>query len=212
MKLKALSLSDCEQAREWRNSDLSMNRTPFLLTPEMQSKFYQEVICNRQANARYWGIWEEIKKECDSYFPNLSRRVQEEMPKTKTTSNIFIGMGEITNISLENRNGEIGLLMHSGYTYIAEQAIDLILKQGFNYLNLDNIYGEVYECSAYYDLWKGIYRQYGDWKPTYNHPYSCECGMIKLPNRKYWQGKYYSSLYFNVNREVWKECINLSKT
>jgi hypothetical protein len=146
-----------------------MNRTPYLLTQEMQGKFYQEQICNRQANARYWGAWEE---------------------------DTFIGMGEITNISLENRNGEIGLIMHPGYVYLAEQAIDLILEQAFDHLNLENVFGECYTCSAYYDMWKSIALRY----------YDDSDALIFLPRRKYWKSKYYDSLYFNINREDCKKC------
>ena len=166
MNLKALSYADCEQARIWRNDNLSMNRTPYLLTQEMQGRFYQEQICNRKANARYWGIWEE---------------------------DTFIGMGEITNISLENRNGEIGLIMHPGHAYMAEQAIDLILEQAFDYLNLENIYAECYACSSYLDIWLAA-------REKYNVKYAW------LTNRKYWKGKHYDSLYFNINQEDWKKC------
>ena len=34
MNLKILCMEDCEQARQWRNIDLSMNRTPYCLTKE----------------------------------------------------------------------------------------------------------------------------------------------------------------------------------
>jgi len=143
----------------------------------MQGRFYQEQICNRLANSRYWGIW--IDKEDDSIADPA-----------------YIGMGEITNISIENRNGEIGLLMHPGYVYMAEQAIDLILEQAFDYLNLENIYGECYACSAYYDIWKSIALRY----------YEDSDALIFLQKRKYWQGKYYDSLYFNIGKGDWNKC------
>jgi len=166
MQLKILSHSDVEQARIWRNDNMSMNRTPHLLTQEQQGRFYQEVICNRNANARYWGIWEE---------------------------EIFIGMGEIINISTENRNGEIGLSMHPDYIGAAGQAIGVILEQGFDYLNLENIYGEVYKCSAYLEIWKATALKF--------NAISCY-----LPCRKFWEGKYYDSILFTINKGDWKAC------
>jgi RimJ/RimL family protein N-acetyltransferase len=182
MQLKVLSYSDVEQARIWRNDSMSMNRTPHLLTQEMQGKFYQEQVCNRQNNARYWGIF---------------KHSHEEYPKNELTCDYdtLIGMGEITSISLENRNGEIGLIMHPGYVYMAEHAIELILEQVFDYLNLENVYGEVYKCSDYYPIWENACKKYNGIDAS-------------LPNRKFWNGKYYGSLYFNINREAWKKCLS----
>jgi RimJ/RimL family protein N-acetyltransferase len=180
MQLKALSYPDVEQARIWRNDSMSMNRTPHLLTQEMQVKFYQEQICNRQNNARYWGIFEHS---------------HEEYPKNELTCDYdtLIGMGEITSISLENRNGEIGLIMHPEHLDKAEKAIDLILEQGFDYLNLENIFAECYACSPYLDIWLNT-------REKYSGKYSW------LHHRKFWQGQYYDSLYFNISREDWKKC------
>lgn len=175
MQLKVLSYNDVEQARIWRNETLSMNRTPYPLTQEQQAKFYHEVVCNRQANSRYWGIWEA---------------------NSLTENETYIGMGEITNISLENRNGEIGLLMNPGYVYMANEAIDLILEQAFEHLNLENIYGECYLCSGYIGIWISIALRY----------YEDSDALTFLPKRKYWQGQYYDSLYFNINKGDWAKC------
>jgi RimJ/RimL family protein N-acetyltransferase len=178
MQLKVLSYPDVEQARIWRNDSMSMNRTPFLLTQEMQGRFYQEQVCNRQANARYWGIFEHEHKE----YPDN---------ELVCDYDTFIGMGEITNISLENRLGEIGLIMHPEHLDKADKAIELILEQGFNNLNLENIFGECYYCSSYINIWEIACKKYNGIDAS-------------LPNRKFWNGKYYSSLYFNINREAWK--------
>lgn len=185
MQLKVLSYNDVEQARVWRNDNMSMNRTPYLLTQEQQGRFYQDVICNRNANARYWGIWEKTIQE---YAYEDGTDSSDESGTDK-----FIGMGELTNISLENRNGEIGLLMHPEHTDKAEQSVKLILEQGFNYLNLDNLYAECYACSPYLDIWLAT-------REKYNAKY------VWLPNRKYWNGQYYDSLYFNINKGDWEKC------
>jgi hypothetical protein len=172
---------------------MSMNRTPYPLTQEQQGRFYQKVICNRNANARYWGIWEE-----ETYSAYIAGKIAEEQTPIKTTNIKFIGMGEITNISLENRNGEIGLIMHPGYVYMAEQAVELILEQGFDYLNLENIYGEVYGCSAYLEIWKAVVLKFN-------------ANSCYLPCRKFWESKYYDSIHFNINKGDWKACNNLLK-
>src|SRR5689334_8398104 len=93
MKLKALSITDVEQVRQWRNQQTEMLRTPFLLTIEMQSRFYSDVVCNRQSNSRYWGIWTDEKIK-----PSL------------------IGMCGLENISWENRLAEISLIFNPEYT------------------------------------------------------------------------------------------------
>ena len=102
-------------------------------------------------------------------------------------------MGEITNIQWENSLGEIGLIMNPNYLNKPEQAIDLILEQGFNNLNLENIFGEVYVCSTNWGTWEKVYKKYKGFN-------------IQLPNRKFWHGIYWDSVYFNINREEWKKC------
>jgi len=167
---------------------MAMNRTPFLLTESMQGEFYHSQICNRQANARYWGIWTEGKALKLNFGHNepVNYPIVEEAKEDE-----FIGMGEISNIQWENRLGEIGLIMHPEHLDKADKAIDLILEQGFNHLNLENIFGECYYCSSYIGIWETACKKYN--------------GIdANLPNRKFWNGKYYSSLYFNINREAWK--------
>jgi RimJ/RimL family protein N-acetyltransferase len=182
MNLKVLSYPDAEQVRIWRNENLSMNRTPFLLTEQQQAQFYHNVICDRNSNFRAWGIWADSTKNI-GYGDFVSGN--------------FIGMGEISNIIWENRLGEIGLIMHPEhpeYSDKANEAVELILEQGFDYLNLENIFGECYGCSPYISFWEKIARKY-------------KARDCYLPARKYWDGKYYDSLYFNISREDWKKIV-----
>jgi len=220
MKLKVLSYQDVQQARIWRNDEMSMNRTSFLITEETQGKFYQEQVCNRHANAKYWGIWEEVNKDLNYgeyiVFNGSVSFVKKDLPgfpvikdnplgcrgydteQLKTAVDMlkkqgnFIGMGEITSISLENRLGEIGLIIHPEHTDKAEKAIKLILEQGFNNLNLENIYGESYLCNPRLSIWMAICERF-------------DARCCYLPNRKFWAGNYHDSLYFNINREDWKK-------
>ncbi len=180
MKLKALSLADLERVRHWRNESLVALRTPFLLTQEQQEQFYREVICSRQANARYWGI----VKSSDTGYGSFQDSQWEPVLNYK-----LIGMCGLENIQWENRLAEISIILNPNYRGkgCGEKAVDLLLDQGFNYLNLENIWGECYECNKAISFWKKVAAKYN-------------AETVTLPNRKYWQGKYYDSLYFNISK------------
>jgi len=167
MKLKCLSSYDTQKVRRWRNEQLDMLRTSFPLTEEMQEGFYKNIICNRQSNARFWGMW--IGAE-------------------------LIGMIGVENIELENRLGEISLLLNPEYNtdINLNKALQLLLDKGFNYLNLENIYTEIYDCHPKKKLWHEIAKEYN-------------CKISILQNRKYYNGKYYNSTYINFNKEDFNE-------
>lgn len=161
MKLKPLSISDMEPIRNWRNEQLSMLRTSFPLTREMQEDFYHNVVSNRSANARYWGIHDNEK---------------------------LIGMAGIENIQHENRLGEISLLLiPNTMDKYGEEALSLILHEGFMNLNLENIFTEAYVSSPYSAFWTEQEKKR-------------KAGISLLPNRKYYSGKYLGSWYINFNK------------
>ena len=192
MKLKALSLQDLEQVRQWRNEQSAMLRTPFLLTKEQQEQFYREVICDRQANARYWGIWANVPAEVVLY----SDKKEIERYKNGEKTNLLIGMVGLENIQWENRLAEISLLLlpNTMEEYGAE-ALRLILHEGFMNMNLDNIYTEVYGCNPAFVFWNAIATEY-------------DCITSILPNRKYYNGEYWYSHYINFEREDFLEHEN----
>jgi RimJ/RimL family protein N-acetyltransferase len=185
MKLKALSLSDCEQVRQWRNEQLPMLRTSFPLTQQQQMNFYSDVVCNRQANSRYWGIVENDNQV-------LNRDVMGNLIPEQNAG--LIGMCGLENISLENRNAEISLIFYTKFLInkYGEIALDLLLHEGFMNMNLENIYTEVYECSPYNKFWMQQANKYNS-------------RLAILPNRKYWNGLYYDSEYINFNKERYNE-------
>lgn len=101
----------------------------------------------------------------------------------------FVGMGGLVNISWENSHAEISIIIDplKRRQKIGAKAVSMILAHGFGRLNLHNIYGECYACSPYMAFWEEMIREYQAYDTT-------------LPQRKYWNGKYYDSLYFNFVR------------
>ena len=135
MELKCLSLYDIQKVRRWRNEQLEMLRTSFPLTEEMQEDFYKNVICNRNSNSKFWGIW---------------------------TGSEFIGICGLENIQWENRNSEISLLLNPEYPLNkhGKEVLKLLLYEGFMNMNLENIYTEVYDCHKELSFWYDMIKKY----------------------------------------------------
>jgi len=195
MKLKVLSEQDCEQVRIWRNDALESLRTPFPLTLEQQNRFFHEVVCDRRANARYWGIWDEVEVQVlTEYIENYNPAYGTGYPVNKyetARQDSFIGMCGIENIEWENKRGEISIILNPEYhgKGYGEKAIELLLEQGFMYMNLDNIYGECYENNPAIEFWKKVIKKYSpDYEP------------IWLDCTKYYDGQYWDSLWFNIEK------------
>ena len=177
MELTVLTKDDCEQVRQWRNENLSIWRTPYLLTESMQESWYESDVNNRDSKNRWWGVHEEI--ETLDYL-----------------NDEFIGMVGLVGISLENRIAEFTIIINPllskrGY---GTKALLMLLDKGFNEINLENIYSEAYTCNPNIEFWNKILERTGAYK-TY------------LPDRKYWQSSYYQSLYFNFTKKDFKEYV-----
>lgn len=102
----------------------------------------------------------------------------------------FIGFGGITNIQWENSIGEISLIINPKYrdNGFGKESVELILDEAFNRMNLKTVFGECYMIDDKWKFWKSVLRT----------PY-----VMNLPNRKYWNGKYYDSFYFSVDRNIY---------
>jgi len=176
MRLRELQYNDIDAINEWRNTSKIGLRTNGPETIEKQEGFFIQL--EKRNDWRFWAV--EIDKIIDVDTTN------------DTFEPTLIGQGGFTNISLENRNAEISLIIDpemrgKGY---GKETVDLLLDQAFNYMNLHNIYGEVYDCNDVgLMFWDGIVKQYSSY-------------FIDLPARKYWAGQYYDSHYFNIN-EYW---------
>ncbi len=125
------------------------------------------------------------KMQEDFYF-NLSRDARMRYWAIEGEA-VTVGAGGLVGIEWENRIAEISLILDpskrgKGY---GMEAVDLILHEGFCNMNLANIYGECYECNPAAKFWAKVCRKY-------------EAYTTALPQRKYWNGKYYDSLYFNI--------------
>jgi len=131
----ALTESDCEQIRKWRNRDIAGARTPFLLTEEMQRDFYFDEVSNRDSKHRFWAI-----------------RIE-----SLTTHNL-VGIAGLSNIEWENGCAEIALMIspderRKGY---GREAIELLKLWGFARMGLKVIYAQVYGCNPDVAFWEKL--------------------------------------------------------
>jgi len=99
----------------------------------------------------------------------------------------LIGYGGIENIQWENAIGEISLLISpklhgKGHGTLAAR---LILDKAFKVLNLHTVYAECYTNNPAIAFWHKIFAK--GYKTA-------------LPNRKYYNGKYYDAIYYSLDR------------
>jgi GNAT superfamily N-acetyltransferase len=136
-------------------------RTPYFINGDMQNNYYESVLCNRSSTTRYF-----------KFLDNTN----------------FIGMGGIENISFENSNGELSILVFSKYRGCGygKRLVYQILDYAFRYLNLENVFAECYMCGNV-RFWEKIVDEIGA-------SYAC------LESRKFYSGQYWNSLYINFNR------------
>ena len=187
MIFKALSKSDCEQARLWRNETPESLRTPYGLTEEQQESFYYDVVCDRSAKARYWGIWADVDRLVDDPW-NAPYGIED--IRMRIHSNELIGMSGLENIERENGRAEISLILNPnqrGRGYGVD-AVSMLLDKGFDELNLNTVWGICYECNPATSFWEREINRYGAF-------------YTLIPNMKYWQGEYWKGLYFSFGRE-----------
>lgn len=137
-RLRPLSAEDCEQIRVWRLDCRESLRTPYMLTRSQQADFYQEVVSNRRAEARYFGV-----------HPDGAEGL--------------VGMVGLGPVQVENGLAEISLILdpEERGKGIGEAAVGLILEEGFDRMRLATIFGESYECSPALGFWEKVALGYG---------------------------------------------------
>lgn len=107
---------------------------------------------------------------------------------------LFVGMGGITHITWESRIGEISLIIdpslrEKGY---GEKAVDLLLDAAFNQMGLNCVYGECYSCNEANIFWGHITNKYHG-------------TGVMLRARKFWNGKFWDSLYFSIDADDFRK-------
>lgn len=111
-----------------------------------------------------------------------------------TSHNYVVGFGGLTNISWENGSAEISLIIDTARhgRGLGQQSVALLLREGFDVMRLGVIYGECYHTNERtVSFWSQLTEKYGGITVT-------------LPDRKFWNGDYYSSMYFSINHDDWR--------
>ena len=108
----------------------------------------------------------------------------------------FVGFGGIENIHLENRTGEISILIGPEFRGggAGSEALRLMLHEAFNTLNLDVVWAECYLCNESIEWWDKMGELHN--AETY-----------ELPFRKYYNGRMYSARFYYFKR--WTSCVSL---
>lgn len=170
--LAALNQSDCEAVRTWRNRDdvIDTLRTPYRLTEAMQETFYREHVSNPRSPHRYFAVHHTA-----SARPGI------------------VACVGLTDISPENRIAEISLIVdparrHAGH---GRAAVQLVMVEARDRLNLKTVFGETYECNPAVAFWMRLSSECGGYETT-------------LPNRKFARGRYWGSYYFSWDVASWK--------
>lgn len=104
-------------------------------------------------------------------------------------SGAFVGMGGLTFIQWENRLAEISLILdpEDRGRGLGEQAVDMLLAEAFDGMGLKTVTAECYESNqSGISFWTKVADQYGAYRTT-------------LPNRKLWNGRFWSSLYISID-------------
>ena len=174
----ALTLEDAEQIRIWRNQDIGAARTPYLLTKEMQEKWYNETVCDRSANSRYWAIRkkaDEIEKKKMGIYIDYN----------EIDITVLIGIAGLQNIEWENRTAEISLMIGPDYRRkgYGKEALQKLLAMGFDQIGLHSIWGEVYEFASSFKYWYAMMNKHN-------------ANTARLLDRKYCSGQYYDAIWF----------------
>lgn len=178
MKLETLTRGQCQLVRDWRNAEPQFLRTPYMITEGMQNNFYNDVINDRDSKHRYFAIMDEKRVNV-----NDTREDAKEIWEMKYK---FIGMGGLTNIEWENGTAEISLIIAPEYRGQGKgmSAVECLTVYGFGSMNLNSIYGEVYNCGNV-EFWEKVVAKYKGYKTN-------------LINRKYYDGQMFGSMWFSI--------------
>jgi len=165
----ALTETDCEQIRKWRNEDISAARTPFLLTEAMQRDFYRDVVSNRDSVHRYWAVRADASQVVNDMTGAKYMKLSH-----------LAGIAGLTNIEWENGRAEVALMIGRDYrgNGYGIEAFNEIKKWAFERMRLHTIYACVY----------GNNPDIVDWW-LHRDPFHA----TNYPAGKFWKGEFWST-------------------
>lgn len=106
---------------------------------------------------------------------------------------LFVGYCGLYPISWENSSAEVSLHIFENYRKSGKGSLAFkkLVEVAFNQMNLNIIYGECYKNNPgavkFWEKQKKVYKYFKE---------------SILPDRKYWDGYYYDSYYFSINRKL----------
>jgi RimJ/RimL family protein N-acetyltransferase len=116
--------------------------------------------------------------------------IGEPIKKTCIEYAFLMAQTQLYPIDKDNHCAEIGLIVDPERRCqgIGEEVVKSTIDYGFRNLGLNMIWGECYYCTDAWKFWDKI----------------CP-NRVLLPQRKFWEGKFWDSLYFWWLRDEWKE-------
>ncbi len=182
----ALTQSDCETIRHWRNEDISGARTPYMLTELHQTDFYRDVVNDSDGHHRYWAVRKRYE------MPDALEGNGNDATCRTPDSVDLIGIAGLTNIEWENSRAEVALMIgpdSRGFGY-GRKALAELYEWGFNRMGLHSIYGNVYTCNPSIDFWSKMRAEF-------------KMSLEYIPNAKWWDGEYHRAMFFELDRDLW---------
>ena len=162
MNMIGARMEDAGVVSHWRNDARETLRTIGFSTIDLQEKFIENLNPNRH---RYFSF---------------------------TDGGDVVAFGGLTYIQWENRIAEISLIVDPDLVKqgIGSDAVDMLLDEAFNKLNLKTVFGECYKCNSAHEFWFRLTEKYEGYNTI-------------LKNRKFWNGLYYDSIYFSIDGETY---------
>jgi RimJ/RimL family protein N-acetyltransferase len=179
MTANPITKEQAQTVRLWRNDCRQALRTGW--TIEIQQDRFVEG--NMTGSYMYW------------WFNKEREQIEAPIVDRPTVSAMRLRMnaaGGLVNIDRRVRNAEIALICHPADRGegLGKACAEWILNESFRTQNMKTVYGEVYNCGAV-AFWLGICEKY--------NAYTTE-----LPNRQYWKGEYFDSMYFSIDRSKYE--------
>jgi RimJ/RimL family protein N-acetyltransferase len=155
------NLKGLQKIAQWRNKSLVSLRSTYPTHPDLQIFWYKQVVSDKSVN--YFYIYNCIGN--------------------------LVGYCGLDKISTPNKTAEIGLLINpdihkQGLGYAAAHKL---LEYGFEKLDLNCIFAEVYSTTGNWNFWSKV-----GFKKE---------GMLR--QRKFWNNQYYDSMIGSILKKEW---------